>query len=109
MRHKFNVNGACHCYVGMMYKQYNVGILRDESNDCSCIGDTLTFECTVMSGSATTWTGSAFNCSSSSNEIHLLNNSVDNAPCNDGMITGQVIRRQKDNYTTKLASFSATI
>ena len=85
--------------LGMMY---NVGLLRDESNDCSCIGDTLTFECTVMSGSATIWRGSAFNCASSDNEIQLLNNTAGNETCNYGMITGRVIRRQDNNYTTQL-------
>ena len=74
----------------------------DESNDCSCIGDTLTFECTVMSGSSTIWRGSAFNCASSENEIQILNNNVSSETCNDGMITGRVIRRQDNNYTSQL-------
>ena len=73
-----------------------------ESNTCNCIGDTLTFECTIMTGRGTIWRGSAFNCDSSGNEIILLNSSDDDETCNGGMITGQVIRREGNNYTSQL-------
>ena len=76
-------------------------ISRDESNDCSCVGDTLTFECTVMSGLGTIWRGSAFNCDSNGNEIFLLNHSNEET-CNGGMITGRVIRCENDSYTSQL-------
>ena len=78
-------------------------ISRDEP-DCRCIGDTLTFECTVMSGSATIWRGSAFNCASSNNEIHLTKSSVDdNNICNRGMIKVQVIGHNENiSYTSQL-------
>ena len=77
-------------------------ISRDKSNTCSCIGDTLTFECTIMSGLLTIWRGSAFNCGSSGNEIILFNSSVGVEICNGGMITGWVIKREGNNYTSQL-------
>ena len=76
-------------------------ISRDEFNDCSCVGDTLTFECTVMSGLGTIWRGNAINCDSSSSEIYLLNY-YDEGICNGGMITGRIIRRENDSYTSQL-------
>ena len=76
-------------------------ISRDESNDCSCVGDTLTFECTVMSGIGTIWRGSAINCDSSNSEIYLLNHS-DERTCNGGMIIGRVIRHENGSYTSQL-------
>ena len=39
---------------------------------CICPGDTLTYECTVVGLGVTVWTGSAFSCPSSNNEIALL-------------------------------------
>jgi hypothetical protein len=79
-------------------------VFRDdhESNTCSCIGDTLTFQCTVMSGLRTIWRGSAFNCPSSGNEISLLNSYIDDGTCNNEMIVGRVIRREETNYTSQL-------
>ena len=71
---------------------------------CNCIGDTLTFEleCTVMTGKGTIWRGSAFDCDSSGNEIILLNSSVGDETCNSGNITGRVIERERNNYTSQL-------
>ena len=79
-------------------------VFRDdhESNTCNCIGDTLTFECTVMTGKGTIWRGSAFNCASSGNEITLLNSSVGDETCNSGMISGRVIKHERNNYTSQL-------
>jgi hypothetical protein len=75
---------------------------RDKSNDCSCIGDTLTFECTVMSELATIWRGSALNCASGDNGLILFNTSVQDKTCNEDLITGRVIKREGDNYTSQL-------
>ena len=66
--------------LGVM--QNFVGYYDYESNACNCVGDTLTFECTVTIGKGTIWRGSAFNCDSSSNEIILLNSSVGDQTCN---------------------------
>ena len=74
-----------------------------ESNTCNCVGDTLTFEYTVMAGKGTIWRGSAFDCYSTGNEITLLNSSVCDETCNDGMITGWVnIKHERNNYTSQL-------
>ena len=85
--------------VGMMHN-----LFRDnhESNTCNCVGDTLTFECTVMNGLLTIWRGSALNCASTGNEINLLNSSDGDQTCNGGMITGQVIKHEGNNYTSQL-------
>ena len=81
-----------------------------ESNTCNCVGDTLTFECTVMTGRGTIWRGSAFNCDSSGNEIILLNSSDGDETCNSGMITGRVIKREGNNYTSQLnVTFSSDL
>ena len=57
-----------------------------------------------MSRLQTIWTGSALNCGSGGNEILLLNSTPDNEPCNNeiNMITGRVIKREEDNYTSQL-------
>ena len=73
-----------------------------ESNTCNCVGDTLTFQCTVMSGLGTIWRGSVFNCAHISNELYLLNSSVGDQTCNGGMITGRVIKHERNNYTSQL-------
>jgi hypothetical protein len=86
--------------VGMMHN-----VFRDHESDthsCTCIGDILTFECTVMNGLLTIWRGSAFNCASSGNEISLLNSSVGDVTCNNEMITGRVIKHERNNYTSQL-------
>ena len=79
-----------------------------EFNSCSCLGDTLMFECTVMRGTETIWTGSAFNCTNTNNEVYFLesdyNRTSDNTivTCNDGMITGQVVGVEDNYYTSRL-------
>ena len=79
--------------------------MRDESNDCSCVSDTLTIECTVMSGLGTIWRGSALNCTSSNNEINFLESNIigdHDQTCNNGMIIGRVIKHEGTNYTSQL-------
>ena len=73
-----------------------------ESNTCNCVGDTLTFECTVMTGRGTIWRGNAFNCASTGNEINLFNSSVGDQTCNSGIITGRVIKHERNTYTSQL-------
>ena len=60
-----------------------------------------------MTGVGTIWRGSAFNCSSSGNEIFLRFRSdslgrSDTRTCNDGMITGRVVDTDGDYYTSQL-------
>ena len=98
MRHKNNIS----LLIILLGRMHNVFRYNHESNICNCIGDTLTFECTVMTGRGTIWRGSAFNCASTGNEIILLNSSVGVQTCNSGIITGQVIKHQRNNYTSQL-------
>ena len=46
------------------------------NNDCVCPGDTLTYECTVVSdrGGITVWMGDFFHCPNGKREIELLHN-----------------------------------
>ena len=69
---------------------------------CICPGDTLVYKCTVLRGLATIWTGSAFNCSHSANELYLLENSINYNPCNNGVIVANVIDREERSYTSQL-------
>ena len=55
-----------------------------------------------MTGKGTIWRGSAFNCASTGNEINLFNSSVGDQTCNSGMITGQVIKHERNNYISQL-------
>ena len=81
---------------------------RDESNECRCTSDILTFECTVMNGLATSWNGSAFSCANSQSEIRFFNITATDETCNDGMITGRVIRHQDNNYTSQVNVTAST-
>ena len=91
-----------HCIIivvlGVMHNFFRYD---HESNTCNCIGDTLTFECTVMTGKGTIWRGNAFNCASTGNEINLFNRSVGDQTCNGGMITGRVIKHERNNYRSQ--------
>ena len=55
-----------------------------------CLGHHITLECSVLeNGTITVLTGSAFNCSSSNNEIPLLRTEGNSTKsCNDGLIFG---------------------
>ena len=80
------------------------------NHDCNCVGDTLTFECTTMNGLFIIWRGSAFDCASSGNEMILFNSSVGVETCNDGMITGRVIKHEGNSYTSQLnVTFSSDL
>ena len=80
----------------------NIAFSESESNNCSCIGDTLTFECTVIRGVGIIWRGTAFNCPSIGNEIYLLETSISVSTCNKGMVTGRIVRVRENNYTSQL-------
>ena len=86
-------------------------------NSCTCLGYVVTYECTVGSGLGTVWSGSVFNCPSSSNEIYLLESSFNQneslntgsslnlETCNNGMITGRVVRIDETSgfYTSQVS------
>ena len=64
------------------------------TNDCTCPGDTVTYNCNVAGSGFTIWRGSAFDCQSASSRI-LLRHSLFGADsgamglCNDGAVVGR--------------------
>ena len=77
-------------------------------NDCTCQGYNLTYECTVFGGAATVWKGTAFDCSSKNNEVVIFHSNNVNSisqraeTCNNGAITGRLIRAGSDSYTSQI-------
>ena len=70
---------------------------------CACAGDVLTFECTLVGGSHTIWTGTAFDCSDSNNEIVLSNrNDGVMKTCSNGAIVGQITAVDGNCFTSQL-------
>ena len=80
----------------------NIAFSESESNNCSCVDDTLTFECTVRRDIGTIWRGTAFNCPSNGNEIYLWETSTGSNICNKGMITGRIVRVDENSYTSQI-------
>ena len=75
------------------------------STMCTCEGYRLVYECTVDRENATVWTGTVFNCPARSNEILFMSGipNDDNLSCNDGAISGRVVRADNDSYTSQLS------
>ena len=75
------------------------------NSETVCPGDILSFQCTVTGGHATVWQGSAFDCANSNNEIQFGHNQFNNTStksCNDGIIVGQSLYIEDNNYTSQL-------
>ena len=70
--------------VGM--NMYSNGLVQ--LDDCTCLGDTQTYECSILGGGLTIWNSSAFDCLH--NEIKLRHsrfmNSQATGKCNNGTI-----------------------
>ena len=78
-------------------------------SECTCLGYTITFQCTVLSGfgGATVWKGSAFDCARSDNEVVLLHSRIESnehtrRTCNNGSIIGETIQVVGNCYTSQL-------
>ena len=72
-------------------------------SNCACIGDILTYKCTVTGPGYTVWQGSAFECPG--NNIQLRHSSYVNGTmgqCNDGLITGHSLGVSNNIYTSEL-------
>ena len=84
------------------------GITLSSSSPCVCPGDVLTYECTVEGIAdvmSTIWTGTAFDCQSSENELLLIHSTsrfTETQRCNHGAITGRGIRVVGNNYTSQI-------
>ena len=83
--------------------KYNVKL----TGECACLGDTLTYSCTVLgsAGGATVWSGTAFDCPT--NEITLLHSVFKSGHrvygvCNNGAIVAQRLGVENSYYTSQL-------
>ena len=76
------------------------------ASEYACPGDLLTYECIATGGSnigATIWTGTAFNCPSSGNEIILLHVFINRIyTCNNGSIVARILSGEGNKYTSQL-------
>ena len=82
--------------------------MSEETIDCAGDGDTLTFNCTVLSsaGGATVWMGTALDCPYY-NEITLLHSLYKSGrgafgSCNDRAIVAQSLGVEDSYYTSQL-------
>jgi hypothetical protein len=61
-----------------------------ENSSCGCVGDTLTFSCTVSGGSSTVWQGTAFgNCRIILLHSQFVLESGTHGSCNHGSMVAQ--------------------
>ena len=80
-------------------------------NDCTCLGYTQTFECTVCGSGSTVWNGTFFDCEHG-NEIELRHSRYDGmdpdnrgpprVECNQGAVLAKSIGRFGECYTSQL-------
>ena len=64
-----------------------------QSNDCGCV----IYECTISGDVAIIWSGSAFECIGTENELTLIGVDQDAVECNNGDV-----KAQRNNYTSLL-------
>ena len=70
--------------------------------NCTCERHNQVYECRVGGSGAIVWKGTAFDCSSSSNEITLFQSSSDAIICNNGVISGRIIRAENNISVSQL-------
>ena len=98
----------------MSYTQSLTGVNGSgliQLNDCTCLGYTQTFECTVCGIGSTIWNGTFFDCERG-NEIELRHSRYDDMDpnnrtplrrqCNQGAVLAKSIGRHDDCYTSQL-------
>ena len=78
-----------------------------EKFNCACPGEVLTYTCSIAGGGTTLWRGSAFDCSSTSNEIRLRHSTFStdgtSGSCNDEAMWARSIGLTNTNcYTSEL-------
>ena len=76
-------------------------------NQCTCLGFSLTYECTIVTeGGATIWKGSAIDCPKIDNEIFLSHSLREftkfNMSCRDRPITAYGIGIEDNRYISRL-------
>ena len=85
------------------------------TNDCVCLGDVVTYECTVFGGIGTTtiWKSDFFQCSSGKQVIELVHRPLTfeqeedevntrSRGCNNGDIAARIVRDENDMFTSQL-------
>ena len=82
--------------------------LTPEGTQCACADNGLIYNCNVVGGTTTLWSGTAFNCPTENSVILLrhsqfakLNNQAFGI-CNNGDIVGYGIRAANNCYTSQL-------
>ena len=74
------------------------------NSNCTCEGYNQIYECRITGSGAIVWRGTAFDCPESSNEIVLLQGSFGTqAVCNNGAISGRIIRVENNTYISQLS------
>ena len=71
----------------------------------ACPGDVLTYNCIIIGGGNTIWSGTAFNCPSKSNETILRHSQFARGTfgsCNDGAITARSLGVVNSCYSSQL-------
>lgn len=73
-------------------------------NQCACNELSYqVYECTITGGGATIWKGTAFECSAVNNRLIFLHNrNSARQECNNGAISGLMIRAENNCYTSQL-------
>ena len=72
---------------------------------CACPGEVLSYTCTIDSGNTTIWGGSAFDCTTTGNEIKLIHHNFINwtsGKCNNGAILGEIVNVDGTHFTSQL-------
>ena len=73
-------------------------------SNCTCEGYQKVYECRITgSDGITVWRGTAFDCPSSGNEIVLFQGSFGTQVCNNGAISGRIIRVENNSYISQLS------
>ena len=73
------------------------------NSTCEGFDQVRLYECRVTGRGIVVWNGSAFNCPSRNNELHLFLSSSDTEEtCNGGAIVGQIIRAENNTYISRL-------
>ena len=85
----------------------NAQLVQPENHACACPGSVLTFSCTTVGLGTTIWTGTAFDCSNTGNQITLHNIQFASGTfgtCNDGRISARGIKVESDGdrHTSQL-------
>jgi hypothetical protein len=91
------------------------GQLMKSTNDCTCPGDVVTYNCNVTGSGFTIWRGSAFDCRSVNSRIllrhSLFSSSGTMGLCNDGAIMGRStgITRSSSNSPVYMAQLTVNL